>query len=209
MNVTFIIDGFNLYHSVRDVGNETKINVKWLDVRSLCESYLSNISKDARLRSIYYFSAYAFHTSSQTVSRHKNFVRALANSDITIVLNRFKETRKRCQTCHHINRFHEEKRTDVAIGVKILELCFTNEADTIVLVSGDTDMIPAIQTARDHFPEKEFITLFPYGRTNRELSQVSDRTFKISKKKYQDHQFSNVIILNDGDTISRPQEWCN
>ena len=44
--VTFIIDGFNLYHSVCDAERDLKgASTKWLDIKSLCSSYLIFLEK--------------------------------------------------------------------------------------------------------------------------------------------------------------------
>ena len=40
--MTFVIDGFNLYHSIRDVERETGVNCRWLDIRSLCSTLVSS-----------------------------------------------------------------------------------------------------------------------------------------------------------------------
>jgi hypothetical protein len=40
--VTFVIDGFNLYHSIRDIERETGANCLWLDVHSLCTTLVSS-----------------------------------------------------------------------------------------------------------------------------------------------------------------------
>ena len=36
LRVTFVIDGFNLYHSIRDVERETGVDCRRLDLRLLC-----------------------------------------------------------------------------------------------------------------------------------------------------------------------------
>lgn len=60
----FIIDGFNLYHSVRQASHDLGLGekgTKWLDIRALCSSYLHVIGGAAQLANIYYFSALATH----------------------------------------------------------------------------------------------------------------------------------------------------
>ncbi|TAH38286.1 MAG: NYN domain-containing protein [Planctomycetota bacterium] len=42
----------------------------------------------------------------------------------------------------------EEKETDVAIAVAILEGMLDPAVDTIVLVSGDTDLVPALRAGK-------------------------------------------------------------
>jgi hypothetical protein len=39
----FIIDGFNLYHSVVDAGEHLDVSTKWLDISALCDSYLYRV----------------------------------------------------------------------------------------------------------------------------------------------------------------------
>jgi hypothetical protein len=52
---TFVIDGFNLYHSIRDIEHDSGVNCRWLDVHSLCESIVSSaIGPDSSLASVQY-----------------------------------------------------------------------------------------------------------------------------------------------------------
>ena len=58
-SVRFLVDGFNLYHSLREVRRKTGVECRWLDVRSLCESTLHTIGGGAEIAQIDYFSALA------------------------------------------------------------------------------------------------------------------------------------------------------
>ena len=42
-SVRFLVDGFNPYHSMREVRRKTGVECRWLDIRSLCESMLHTI----------------------------------------------------------------------------------------------------------------------------------------------------------------------
>ena len=53
MRVSFFIDGFNLYHSTRDVEKVISSKVRWLDIRGLMTSFLEHLSIDAKLQDIY------------------------------------------------------------------------------------------------------------------------------------------------------------
>ncbi len=60
----FIIDGFNLYHSVIDASKDLGgVSTKWLNIRALCDSYLHLIGGNAQTQGVYYFSAPAHHLS--------------------------------------------------------------------------------------------------------------------------------------------------
>jgi hypothetical protein len=55
MRTTFLVDGFNLYHSIVDIAKDViGCNVKWLDICSLCKSYLHLIGKRAMIETVYY-----------------------------------------------------------------------------------------------------------------------------------------------------------
>ena len=78
MNKTaFIVDGFNLYHSIREAQfDHPGLTTKWLNLSDLCKSYLPLISKDARLEGVYYFTAFAYHLNDPAViARHKDYIK--------------------------------------------------------------------------------------------------------------------------------------
>lgn len=209
--VSFLIDGFNLYHSVNQASFEMKgASTKWLNIRSLLNSYLENMEGRAEIASIHYFSALAHHMEEKhpgTVDRHRTFIRCLEDTGIETHLHNFKAQPIHCQVCGKVFRRNEEKETDVAIGVKLMELLHLNECDTVFLVSGDTDLKPAILTALRIFPEKGVGVIFPYGRKNKALTVVVKTTFKIKKERYLEHQFPNPYVLSSGEAIPKPERW--
>jgi len=210
MNRTiFLVDGFNVYHSTRDIGRDFKgLCVKWLNIHSLCSSFLYLISKDARLEHIYYFSAFAFHLNDpDVILRHQNYIKCLEATGVTPELGRFKPKDINCPHCNKQFRRHEEKETDVAIGIKLFEVLFNNECDTVVLVTGDTDLVPAVKTAKRLFPNKSILFIFPYKRKNSELVQIASDSFKINKNNYVRHQFPNPFVLPDRTQIQKPTCW--
>ncbi len=134
--VSFLVDGFNLYHSVKDAEQATGVRAKWLDLRRFLETYLPLLGPDARLESIHYFSALATHTNADAVRRHQTFIEALKHSGVVIELGRFKEKTVWCDRCKRNLIRHEEKETDVAIATRLLELILTDRCDTAVLMTG-------------------------------------------------------------------------
>jgi hypothetical protein len=74
VRVAFLIDGFNLYHSLKDAHRDTGTCVKWLDIGALCASYLPQPGREARLESVTYYSALATHLAGRNpdvVNRHQ------------------------------------------------------------------------------------------------------------------------------------------
>ena len=219
MNRTvFLIDGFNLYHSVRQASDDLGgRSTRWLDIDALCKSYLHTISKDARLEGTYYFSALAHHltaTNPDTTKRHEAFIECLEETGVEVELARFKRKKVKFRVlgdrgdyCAGELRRYEEKETDVAIAVKLLELLFTDSCDTAMLVTGDTDLAPAVRAAQRLFPEKDVRFAFPYRRHNKELKDLAPKSFIIGSGSYSKHQFADPFVLSDGRKIDKPSHW--
>lgn len=206
--VAFLVDGFNVYHSIRDVERRVgDASAKWLDLRSLCASYLYRLEGRAELEAVHYFTAYAGHRSPKTVHRHKRYIRCLEDTGVTIELAQFKEKSIRCKKCGRHFTKHEEKETDVAIAVRLLEILVEDRCDTAVILSGDTDLASAYRTATRLVPDKTVTFAFPYNRANSELKQLSAASFKIGPQQYLNHQFEDPYVLADGTEIDKPSSW--
>lgn len=212
MNRTaFLVDGFNLYHSAREaawaLGGQ---GTKWLNIRALCESYLHVIGSGATLGEVHYFSALATHLEAgnpELTQRHRDFISCLKDTGIEVELARFKKKTLRCEHCGARLVRREEKETDVAIACCLIELLVEDRADTVVILSGDTDLAPAARLARRLFPDKTVSFAFPFGRKNKELEQIVDVSFQISKSQYARHQFADPYVLKNGREISKPDSW--
>jgi uncharacterized LabA/DUF88 family protein len=209
--VSFLIDGFNLYHSVKDLYDITGIKAKWLNLSSLCQSYVYLFGKDAVMKDIFYFSAYPNHLKTSrpdTIARHKDFVACLEDLGVKVQLGRFKEKKVYCSNCNKYIIKHEEKETDVAIAIKIIELFHTDSCDLQVIVSGDTDLAPAIRTSIKLFPLKQICFAFPFNRKMKELSNLSTLpSFSISSSNYQKHLLPDPYTLKSGRIINKPSKW--
>jgi len=76
IKVCYLVDGFNLYHSVSDASLDLQATTKWLNIKKLCESYLpSQVGKGAVLKDIYYFSAYTQNELVKWMAKsiHQNY----------------------------------------------------------------------------------------------------------------------------------------
>lgn len=211
IRTAFLIDGFNLYHSVRRAGRELNgATTKWLDIHSLCKSYLYVLGPTHRIERIFYFSALAKHleaTNPDVTKRHRDFIKCLESTGIVVELARFKEKEIWCPFCNQRIVRHEEKETDVAISVKLMELFCLDLCDTAILMTGDTDVAPAVRTAKRLFPKKQIGFAFPYGRKDKELAQIADVHFNIKKQRYIAHQFLDPVVLPSGQIIMKPSTW--
>ena len=208
IRTTFLIDGFNIYHSVLDIETRTGLKVKWLNYFSLCSSYLHIIGEDATLEAVYYFSALAYHLHDPgIISHHEDYIRCLETTGVEVRLGRFKPRDIKCPLCRGTFTRNEEKETDVAIASKMLEVLAKDECDYVVLVTGDTDLAPAVRTAKCLYPKKRVVFAFPHGRKNEELAIMAPGSFKIHTHNYAKHQFPDPFVLSDGTKIAKPPSW--
>lgn len=141
---------------------------------------------------IYYFSALAKHIDSKrpgTTRKHQDYIDCLRSTGVKIQLGRFKYKTVWCSGCKRENPHYEEKETDVAMSLKLMELFHLDSCDTAVLVTGDTDLAPAVRMVADVFPEKTICFAFPYKRKNKELNAITSKSFLIRKERYAAHQF--------------------
>ncbi|MFQ5814497.1 MAG: NYN domain-containing protein [Anaerolineae bacterium] len=209
MRTVFLVDGFNVYHSAVDIERDCGLKVKWLDYVSLFNSYLHHLGKDATLQSIYYFTALAYHLGDpKVVSRHETYIRCLRETGVKDQQGRFKaKSPIKCPHCGNQIIRHEEKETDVAIVSKMFEVLLNDECDCVVLVTGDTDLAPAVKTAKRLFPHKQIVFAFPYRRKNDELAQIAPKSFKMGRGNYALHQLPDPFPLSDGTKVAKPTSW--
>jgi hypothetical protein len=95
----------------------------------------------------------------------------------------------------------------VSIGVKLIELFVTNACDMAVIVSGDTDLAPAVKAAQRLFPKKSVVFAFPYARGQKHLLKLAPNSFKINKKAYIRFQLPDPFVCKDGRRICKPLSW--
>ncbi len=208
--VSFLIDGFNLYHSICDAIRDRKKPVgKWLNVHALCKNYLYLFGKNAAIQDMYYFSALATHTGNlEAPIRQQALIEAIESTGVKVILGKFKKKWTMCKAgCGKAGWGYEEKETDVNIAITLLEQLMTDSSDTMVIISGDTDLASVVRAAKRLFPQKRVAVGFPYKRANKELRQIAHYSFKIDASYYEKFVFPDVVQLPNSTTISKPTGW--
>ena len=210
--VSFVVDGFNLYHSLKYV-SKRKVNplpCRWLDLSALCASTLQVIGGGATLQSVYYFSALAAYreaTNPGVMARHNTYADAIRSTGVYAEFARFQKKDVKCPKCTQDFVKHEEKQTDVAVGIRVLETALSAAADTIVIVSADSDLIPAVQRTRQLFPALQLYAAFPFGVSSKHLRRVVHRAFSLSDTEYQKYQLPDPVVLPSGRKLAKPTAW--
>lgn len=158
MRVIAFIDGFNFYHAVDELGED---HLKWVNLHALCKQFAPSPAYE--LTSVLYFSAFATWRLD-AYARHREYLKALKSAGVTPIMGRFKEKFRGCRTCGAKWTDHEEKETDVNLGLHLLSAAHDDLYDRALLVTGDSDITPAVRLVRAKFPAKQIRILAPVGR---------------------------------------------
>jgi NYN domain len=193
------IDGFNLYHALSDLGIPA---LKWLNLWALSQSLLR---KDEQLMAVKYFSAFATWLPGP-YSRHRQYVKALECVGVRPIMGRFKEKPRHCASCGARWVSHEEKETDVNIAIHLIQDVFTNQFDRAIVISADSDLVPAIELGRRHDQTKRIVVMAPPGRFAyaRDLHPI----LEITKGRVRRYLFEAEVSDPNGPiTVRRPSEY--
>lgn len=167
--IFFFVDGFNLYHAFDAHARYRKY--KWIGLSKLCACYV--VDKKDAISGIEYFTALVTWDPGK-VARHNIFIKAQENEGVKVVYGEFKRKDRKCKLCHKIFRTFEEKQTDVNIAIRLFQLAIQDRYDKAIIVSGDTDLLPAIKAVQTTFPSNQVGVVIPIGRASEDLKQQTD-----------------------------------
>ncbi len=200
--VSVYIDGFNLYHLLGQYNRTTRTKpfnkYKWLDLVKLANCYM--LSKD-HLVDIYYFTALP---TWKNTDKHKLYIQALQSTGVTVKEGRFQKVTRRCQLCGKDYVTHEEKKTDVNIAVQLLRDAYSDSYEKAMIISGDNDIIPAIEAIKSQFPAKRISVVVP--NKGFDIMNASDEKHRIKEKHLAQSQLDNPIKTPTG-ILNCPQDW--
>jgi uncharacterized LabA/DUF88 family protein len=195
------IDGFNLYFGLREQGWRKYM---WLDVVKLSASVI--LPHCTLIQTKYFTSRVRGNVGKQ--ERQTAFLDAImALDDLSIYWGRYQPDWKKCHKCGHIGQHPQEKKTDVNIATQMICDAYCNAYDTALLMSGDSDLVPAVETVRKLFPAKKIVVAFPPKRYSSELAAHATSWLNIFEHKFKGCQMPHAITLPSGAAIKCPDKW--
>ena len=199
------IDGFNFYYGVMKGSND-----KWLDL----EYYFRLLRQNDDLQKIYYFTA---KVSGNAQLRQEIYFQALQTSNlIQIIFGLYKSRQRKCRvaSCSNLQKKYadyEEKRTDVNIALQMLDDAYQKKCDRMIVVSGDSDLVPAIEMVKERFPKIQITVYIPSRHPKRgaakELRNAADKNKTLPIAPFKQTQFPDSLINDSGQTINKPSSW--
>ena len=146
------VDGLNLYHGLRDA---TLLKYRWLDVKGMADSLAADAGGPLGMslnvtRIVYCTSPVADKGAAR---RQDIYLQALQQhcSRVEIRRGTYEEKTRECARCGARVGFQTEKQTDVNLAVEMmLEAAkpVGHRAEVHLLVTGDTDLLPAVRAVR-------------------------------------------------------------
>lgn len=197
------VDGFNLYHAVHGL---QKHHLKWCDLRALAESICR---PQEQLVKVAYFSAYATWKPAP-YSRHRQYVAALTHQGVECHMARFSEKSASCRKCGATWKRHEEKETDVHFSLSLVEDAIDDIFDRAILISADSDLVPAVRVVRRRFPGKEVFLATPPNRHSnaRELLGACNSGIALTAGRLAKCLLPETLASNDGTEVAwRPPSY--
>lgn len=201
------VDGFNLFY-----GALKGTDHRWLDLEKL----FLRIRQDDDLVGIRYFTAMVDGQSREDQLTYLSALQA-ACPLIEVELGLFKRTEVKCRVrgCSYPGDRHfrkpEEKRTDVKIALAMLDDAYRDRCDRLVLVSGDSDLVPAIHMVRGRFPEKRVIVYVPTRHPSRggavEVRGAATQARNLPLALLPRCQLPPSVPGDGDDTHAKPAGW--
>lgn len=199
--VVCLIDGFNLYHAIDRIGDES---LKWCDYWKLAQCF---VKPDDTLTSVWYFTALAYW-KPEGMSRHAKLIDAQKANGVDVVLGEFKKVKRHCKRCLANYSAHEEKRTDVNLASRLVHFANIDAFDTVLIISSDSDYTSAITLVRNSFPEKSVGIIFPVDqKKSDELANEATFIRYMKTKDLKRSLLPGKIELPDGKILLRPPRY--
>lgn len=189
------IDGFNLYHPIREM-NEPFL--KWCNLwrlsELLCEPH------GLALQKVVLCTAMQMHRP-ETLGRHRTFNNAQIASGVRVVEGHyiFNEDLDR----------HSEKQSDINVALSLILDGIDNVYDWAFLVSADSDQAATARVFKERFgSNRRLVVVAPPDRSPPDKSiPYADFTFKISKDHIERSLLPQLVPSLTGGFIRRPAEY--
>jgi len=201
--VIVYVDGFNFYFGL-------KSNVKWkkyywLDIVKLFEMFMR---PNQELVAVKYFSAKP-DDLEKSLRQNAFFQANKENPKFKLILGKYLKKEIKCFKCGNIIHTHEEKETDVRIATQIVADAYQDNCDISLVVSADSDMIPAIELVIET-RNKVFVYFPPYQYSSNlaSMGMSNPLHMKQYESRFRQCLLPDVIYLNRSDFILKiPKKW--
>ena len=201
--VIVYIDGFNFYYGLKEDLKWRKFY--WLDVVALFQKFMK---PNQELVAVKYFSARPNDPGKNT-RQYAFFQANKENPKFHLILGKYLHKEITCYKCGNVIHTHEEKETDVRIATQIVADAYEKNCDVAIVVSADSDMIPAVELAKSagqtvyiYFPPNHYSSNLASMANGRPIMMVR------YKSRFAQSLLPDVVHLkSDNYDLRIPQRW--
>jgi len=197
------VDGFNLYHGLHA---KYRRRYLWLDLEHLTR----RIRPRDRIIAVRYFTALV-RDDPAALARQQTYLEALkvrSGGIVRVHLGRYQSKTQQCRQCGNIWTSYEEKETDVNVAVSVVADSAIAASDIALIVSADSDLCPAIRTARTLNPRRGMIAAFPPRRSSFEIRSLIPGAFTIAAADLRNSLLPEAVgDPATGRVYKRPGKW--
>lgn len=200
--VIVYVDGFNFYYGLKHDAHWRRYY--WLDMVKLFEL---GLRENQELVSVKYFSA----IPDDEVKRKNQdafFQANKQNPKFQLLLGKYLKKEITCRNCGYKIRTFEEKESDVRIATQIVADAFQKNCDVSIVVSADSDMVPAVELAIQA-GHRVFI-YFPPNHFSNVLNSIGGGAVCLQRyeKRFKQCIMSDVVHLDKYDyDLHIPIKW--
>jgi len=197
------VDGFNLYHGLHA---RYRRRYLWLDLEHL----IHRIRPRDRIIAVRYFTALV-RDDPAALAQQQTYLEALrvrSGGIVGVHLGRYQSKTQQCRQCGNVWTSYEEKETDVNVAVSVVADSATTASDIALIVSADSDLCPAIRTARSLGPRRGMIAAFPPRRSSFEIRSLIPGAFTIAAADLRNSLLPEAVSdPATGRIYKRPGKW--
>ena len=201
--VIVYIDGFNFFYGLKSEAKWKRFY--WLDFVALFEKFMK---PNQELIAVKYFSARPTEPGKNQ-RQYALFQANKENPKFRLILGKYLRKQITCFNCGNVINTYEEKETDVRIATQIVSDAYEDNCDVAIVVSADSDMIPAVEIAKST-GHKVFV-FFPPNHYSSNLAALgSSRPILMSKYKARFNQslLPDVVHLKaEKFDLRIPAKW--
>lgn len=200
------VDGLNLYYGAIKGGPH-----KWLDL----QKYFSLLRPDDDIQTIKYFTALIDGSHRPNQEAYLRALETLSKVEVFFGKYKYKSVTCTVTACDFSGsrefQVPEEKRSDVNVATHMIDDAHCHRVDRMILVSGDSDLVPAIHMVKQRFPAVVVTVYVPSRNPKRgaavEIRSAADKHKTLPLDLLPRCQFPNPVRGGMAGTIHKPPSW--
>ena len=153
------------------------------------------------------------------MERQKRYFDALSTlPKVRLIFGLFQPREVACRgTCKERYVIQDEKKTDVNLAVEMIDDAIKGSCDAMFIVSGDSDVQPAVEWIGHNQPKIKitvYVPVLPQEQQVRRTDYYRTKGLAVECKflplgGIKDHQLKPVVKLANGHLAVRPHVWQN